>query len=394
MDALTGRDPGLDWVREQGRVDLDALLALHPRPQGQPAFDPDRVRKRAVSLPVRVDTGHPLLDESVRIGLAHIDLTFQGDHPKYGVQGYFQAIHDGFPPTIISAVDALSAWGMVDRADALWRYWLSAFVGPEGEIHYYGPSLSEYGQLLHTGALLRSRGGSGETELLRPLAERVIDLAGSREKGDLVTGVPEADEAYRPRRYFHNNAWLVKGLRQWAQLSGEGKASELADRLAADTLRAIRDTWAHVGWLSPEADTTPDGEKPRSTITDTNLGSFTNYRYWPELLSSGLLPEELATRVVQARQSFGGQFYGVTRFMTWLDDWPLYDYLSGLWALGRRDDFLLSLYGHVALHQAEGHLTAYEQVTMPPGGSKAPYCLPCQLVAPRAVALMMRQEAS
>ena len=79
----------------------------------------------------------------------------------------------------------------------------------------------------------------------------------------------------------------------------------------------------------------------------------------------------------------------MTRFMGWLDDWPLADYLFALWRLGRKQDFLLSLYGHVAYHQAEGHLTAYEQVTLPPGKRKAPYCLPCQLVAARAARLLV-----
>ena len=72
------------------------------------------------------------------------------------------------------------------------------------------------------------------------------------------------------------------------------------------------------------------------------------------------------------------------RFAGHLDDWPLAEYLVGLWLLGWKHDFLLSLYGHVAYHQAEGHLTAYEQVSFPPGKKKADYCLPCQLVAARA----------
>jgi hypothetical protein len=96
----------------------------------------------------------------------------------------------------------------------------------------------------------------------------------------------------------------------------------------------------------------------------------------------------MANRIVDARLSAGGQFCGMTRFEGWLDDWPLADYLYGLWQLGRKRDFLLTLYGHVAYHQAEGHLTAYEQVTFPPGKEKAPYCLPCQLVAARAARLL------
>jgi hypothetical protein len=95
----------------------------------------------------------------------------------------------------------------------------------------------------------------------------------------------------------------------------------------------------------------------------------------------------MANRLVNARQNGGGQFCGMTRFVDWLDDWPLADYLYAVWKLGRKRDFLLSLYGHILYHQCEGHLTAYEQVSFPgdPEGLKrADYCLPSQLVAVRA----------
>ena len=94
--------------------------------------------------------------------------------------------------------------------------------------------------------------------------------------------------------------------------------------------------------------------------------------------------------MVAARLTAGGQFCGMTRFATHLDDWPLTEYLYGLWSLGRHHDFLLSLYGHVAYHQAEDHLTAYEQVSFPPGQKMADYCLPCQLVAARAARLLTK----
>lgn len=186
---------------------------------------------RASKTRPSVDTGHPFLDLSVRTALAHIDATFRGDHPKCGTGTYAQNTHDGFPPTIIAAVNALSAWGLNGRAARL-------------------------------------------------------------------------------------------------------------------------------------------------------------FRYWPELLSSGLLPGPMANRMVEARLTAGGQFCGLTRFAGHLDDWPLADYLYGLWTLGRKNDFLLSLYGHIAYHQAEGHLTAYEQVSFPPGRKKADDCLPCQLVAARAARLL------
>ena len=135
---------------------LDRILTLFPRTTGEPAFNPTLIARNVKELRTNpaVDTGHPFLDLSVRTGLAHIDATFQGDHPKYGVNEYGGKVHDGFPPTIIAAVDALSAWGMHVRAAQLFRYWLAHFVRDDGTISYYGPSLSEYGQLLHTAASL------------------------------------------------------------------------------------------------------------------------------------------------------------------------------------------------------------------------------------------------
>jgi hypothetical protein len=80
----------------------------------------------------------------------------------------------------------------------------------------------------------------------------------------------------------------------------------------------------------------------------------------------------------------------MTRFADHLDDWPLADYLHGLRSLGRKRAFLFSLYGHVAYRQAKGHLRAYDQVSFPPGRSRADYCLPCQLVAARAARVLRK----
>ncbi|MBN2294277.1 MAG: hypothetical protein JXM70_17750 [Pirellulales bacterium] len=390
-----------DPVRKRfpGKPDLDTILGLFARTTGEPAFDPDEIAAKAKTLRTspQINTGHPFLDLSVRTGLAHIDATFDGDHPKYGVGTYKQARHDGFPPTIIAAVDALSAWGLNTRAAQLFRYWLKNFVRDDGSINYYGPSISEYGQLLYTARLLQKRAGPGGWwqegfPALNRIAQRLLELRAAAGPDGLIAGVPEADTRKQVSMYFHNNGWVAKGLRTWAELCKRQDASPgtslkaiaiLAERLRLDTLRAVKHTWPtdpNDWWLSPRVEPT---ERPQRA-TATRDASYTNYRYWPELLSSGLLPPSLANRVVSARLSSGGQFCGMTRFQDHLDDWPLVDYLTGLWFLKRKNDFLLSLYGHVAYHQAEGHLTAYEQVTFPPGKKKADYCLPSQLVAARA----------
>jgi hypothetical protein len=396
-----------DPVRAQivGRPSLDTVLALFPRTTGQPAFDPELIAEKIRRLNPRpaINTGDPFLDLSVQTGLAHIDATFQGDHPKYGVGAYRAKQHDGFPPTIIAAVDALSAWGLHERATQLFRYWLGRFVRDDGTIDYYGPSISEYGQLLHTAALLEERAGTagwwddGHAALDR-IAEYLLRLRAAAEKEDgLVAGAPEADTRKEVGKYFHNNGWVVKGLRRWADLCARRQFSptttlatvqKVSAALASDTLRAIQGTWPQDPrdwWLPPR----PTAQSRPASLTATTEASYTNYRYWPELLSSGLLPPALANRIVDARLSAGGQFCGMTRFGNHLDDWPLAEYLYALWSLGRKNDFLLSLYGHIAYHQVEGHLTAYEQVSFPPGRRVADYCLPCQLVAARAARLLI-----
>ncbi len=388
-----------------GKPDLDGILRLFPRTTGKAAFDRAMIAESIGRLNTEptIATGHPFLDLSVKTGLAHIDATFRGDHPKYGVGTYRADRHDGFPPTIIAAVDALSAWGMNLRAAQLWRYWLSSFVREDGTIKYYGPSISEYGQLLHTAALLEERAGTAdwwhdEFDALDRMAEFLLRLRAAAVKDDgLIAGSPEADTRKNVGRYFHNNAWAAKGLRRWADLCRRQKGSpstaipamrKTAAAWAEDTLRAIRKTWPKDPsdwWLTPQLESVA---RP-SCLTASSKASYTNYRYWPELLSSGLLPREMANRIVDARLAAGGQFCGMTRFADHLDDWPLADYLRGLWLLGRKSDFLLSLYGHIAYHQAEGHLTAYEQVSFPPGKRLADYCLPCQLVAARAARLLV-----
>lgn len=371
-----------------GKPDLDRISALYPRLNGPPAFDPELIARIVATLKTKpaINTGHAFLDLSVRTGLAHIEATFQGDHPKYGVGTYAGKEHDGFPPTIIAAVDALTLWGLTPRAEQLFGYWLDHFVKPDGAIAYYGPSVGEYGQLLTSARRLMQRCGSRDwfarhRDALGRLARHLQSLVQKGGRVALVSGVPEADERKQTATYFHNNAWIVRGLDDWAALSKTPAQTAALRKLLLDV---IRQTWPSDPtdwWLSPTVEPT---ERPQGKITATRVGSYTNYRYWPELLSSRVLPRALAERVVNARLSSGGQFCGMTRFANHLDDWPLADYLDGLWSLGRKNDFLLSLYGHVAYHQAEGHLTAYEQVTLPSGKKVADYCLPCQLVAARA----------
>ncbi len=396
-----------------GEPDLENIMGLFPRPKGKPSFDPLEIRENMEKLktfPV-VDTGQPFLDLSIKTGLAYIDATFEGNHPKYGTGVYGNLEHDGFPPTIIAAVDALSSWGLNDRAKELFRYWVINFINirihadpnmGKGKIHYYGPSIVEYGKILHTATILYERAGKEcwwadcfyQLDLLTEYVLQLHAEALKNSKG-LIIGAPEADTRKDSDIYFHNNAWIVKGLNQWVKLCKMANATpttplqsvlKISGQLKDTTLKAINETWSSdkTDWWLPIL--YGSKIKPKS-LTDGREASYTNYRYMIELLSSDILSSEMANRVVEARLNGGGQFCGMTRFMGSLDDWTLYDYLYGLWKLGRKKDFLISLYGHISYHQCEGHLTAFEQFNFPgyPDGSKkADYCLPSQLVAARA----------
>lgn len=402
-------DPFRDELLASGAPDLDKVLSLLPRPSVQYGIDPNVINGNIERLETNpeVDLGHPLLNLSVKTGLAHIDATFQGDHPKYGLGCYGTSGVDGFPQIIISVVDALSAWGVNRRAAQLWRYWLLNMVHDDGRLTYRAACLGEYGQILHTAALLQERAGTEGWwdegfHVLNNMTEHVLRLRSEAEKdgNGLIAGPADEDLYSMGRRYFHTNAWLAKGFERWAGLCERVNASpstqistihEVAEALAGDTLAAIRRTWPEDPadwWLPPCIEAV---ERPRS-LTDTTIASYTNYRYYPELLSSGLLPLELANRVVEARLRGGGQFCGMSRFIDWTDDWPLAEYLYGLWFLERKNDFLLSLYGHIAYQQDKDNLTACEQMTFPPGRPVAPYCLPSQLVPARAARLLVEDE--
>jgi len=416
-DSLT--DPFREELVGAGSRMPELMEACAEPLHGEPAFDPAMIWHEASRLQIPGLSDEPvpkgtsrarwLLDWSVRIGLAHINATFRGDHPRYGVGAYVRQEHDGFPPTIIAAVDALSQWGLMDRAQELLTYWLQTFVGDDGSIRYYAPSLSEYGQLLALVRSLLTRGAGNEwlsrnIKQVAAIAQRISDLTGTAARPVLAGGIPEADTASDSATYFHNNAWLWRGLVDWGwmaehilRMHREAEALEQkAMRLRLTLVRAIRDTWPRDPddwWLRPmvESEGTGTMARPLGRVTASRLGSYTNYRYWPELLSSGVLPEDLMRRVVKARQTGGGQWLGLTRFEDHADNWPLVHYLEGLWVLRMRSEYSYVLWGHILFHQARGHMTAYEQISLPPGRMIADYCLPSQLVAARTAKRLLRE---
>ncbi|MEN6386758.1 MAG: hypothetical protein ABFD79_16385 [Phycisphaerales bacterium] len=399
------KDPFREKLLPVGKDFPEKVKSCAEPIRDEPVFDPDMISKMAekIVLPANIVFPHPMLERVVRVGLAHIDATFKGNHPKYGAGIYSHDCHDGFPPVIVSTIDALTLWGLIPRAEELFEYWFNTFVRPDGTISYRGTSLSEVGMLLTSVCRLLVRGANAEWlkknfDKINLLVKFLRDLISATGPNRLLFGVPEDDERGNPATYFHNNAWVVRGLKDWSFVIGKylnqkqiaSVIQQEATQLQKLLIEVITEVWpkdASDWWLRATIEKV-DGEPAErpAQITATRFSSYVNYRYWPELMSSGVLPKELMERIVKARLNCGGQFCGTTRFEDHLDDWPLAEWLEGLWNLGLYDDFKLCLWGHIYYHQAEGHLTAYEQVVFPPGKQYkfAAYCLPCQLVAVRA----------
>ncbi|MEA3403932.1 MAG: hypothetical protein U9R79_22070, partial [Armatimonadota bacterium] len=136
--------------------------------------------------------------------LAH--LTARGCHPRYGIGGYDQEVHHGFPPNVLYPGLALLEWGHFHRAADLIGGYLDAHVADDGTFVYYGPAVSEYGQFLSlcvryvdlTGDLRwwrrrESRLRRVWERLLALRADSLHDEEAPEHARGLIPGLPEAD---------------------------------------------------------------------------------------------------------------------------------------------------------------------------------------------------------
>jgi len=360
-----------------------------------------------LSSAARVKLPESVLVDASLAAIARTISTFEGYHPKYGLGAYSHPMHDGFPPTFIFMLRACLEWGLVDRAEGYLSHWFERFVRPDGTFDYYGPAVSEYGQVLDGVArFVRYTGDRGWLEghltQVRAIADHLVSLrreslaqpAGSPARG-LLFGSPEADTRDQKEYHFSGTAWAWRGLLELGRLLGGDTGAELLRECRAlrrDLLAAARA--ALLPGDPPFLPPYPGIERPFERMTAGTLESYTNYRYWPELLSAGALEPDLADAVMEFRKRRGGELAGTTRFADHLDDWPLAHHAWGLLQADLADRFILTLYGHLALQQTPGTYCAYEQVSITgdPRRLVADYCVPAQLTVPLMVRWMLLHD--
>ncbi len=241
-------------------------------------------------------------------------------------------------------------------------------------------------------SLLSQFSGSGFFRRCQPYGDamaRYLLNTSRDEKSGLFVGVPEADEADDTGCFTHNNAWAAAGLTAWGtagrdpQWLEQGKLTAFRLRQA---LEKAKKRFGVVPYRLDEVFSLPEH------FWDDRKASYANYRYYPELLSSGFLTEEEARSVVALRRKHGGDDRGITTMRNspaspaagdyHYDDWTLGTYASGLWHYGMKTQFRECFDRHWKWHTCPDTRVAYEQVTAF-GTFRVPYadfCVPSQLV--------------
>jgi hypothetical protein len=140
--------------------------------------------------------------------------------------------------------------------------------------------------------------------------------------------------------------------------------------------------------------------RPFEKMNESTFSNYTNYRYWLEMLSGGLMNDPMNNAIIDYRRDHGGELLGMIRFGDGVDNWPYCHFAWGLMDAKQRKQYQLGFYSHMAHHQTRGTFTAYEQVQII--GTKkrnyserkygAHYCVPSQAVVPIALKWMLVWE--
>jgi hypothetical protein len=181
-------------------------------------WDPDLAEAMAIEVP------EPRIADACQASLARAFITYVGDTPRYGTGHYGAPQHNTFPPATLSTANACIEWGHLVRARRYLDWYLDHAVKPDGTFDYYGPAVSEYGQMLD--AIARYVRRSGDADWLRrrvPKIESIVshlvrlrrESQAKFPRGDLrhglVFGSPEADTRGEVNYYFSGDAWTWRG---------------------------------------------------------------------------------------------------------------------------------------------------------------------------------------
>lgn len=350
---------------------------------------------------------HEYLKNGILSSLVKTLITRYDGALRYGATRYYcdaERTAESFPPTIITAVESMLFYGLPDEALKIFTYFIDNFIR-DGEIFHRGngSSISEHGMVLESFVRCCKVTGNKDFQaryfpVMEQTACRLLRLF--RESGTgIIKGCPEDDLREIPHmQWFSSNLWAAKGLLSWAELDPAMPIDEIrafADRTVKLCSGSVRN-----GFIPPCVEFKGVFEDMNDFVELTpeddihSMASYSNYRFYPEMLSSSLLPEDIARTVITYRREHGGDFYGATTFRIFrdfppygkercLDDWPIFNYLRGAAFYCDLTEHARVLAGHLAIHQARGTYFAPEMSFRDHLDST--HCVPSQLTLPLGI---------
>lgn len=345
-----------------------------------------------------------------------------GIYPKYGAvdRDYYGSEYDGFQDIFTSSLYANLEWGRFGMARTVFDNYFTDYVDAKGAVNMRGPETAQYGMMLdliarydrYTGdaALLRKHRGKIEAiaAMLIAMHEESLRLPKGHPGHGLIHGWSESDSCLgaHPQMwwlpYFSNSAFAARGLGElsavWRELGYASQAVEWAEhgrRLRDTVIASVRD--------SVRRDMTPPyvGTYPGTTLTfmESLRTQRPSPQGWPhrayaELLQAGILPDDLATVVINCMRAYGATTMGIVANVEPLHPWGRdilgfisYGYALQLLRLDRIEEYLLFLYAHRYHDHSRGSWTAAEVAGIT--GGSALYCIPAQMTIPLLVRWML-----
>ena len=367
------------------------------------------------------DFPHAFLKKGILAGLTKSLLTQYGGALRYGATRYYcdeGKSAESFPPTVLTFCEAALFYGLEEEALRFLGRFIRDFVSEDGAILHRnnGAALSEHGMLLALFARCRDQLDTAgffadHGPAVEAVARRLFALTERAGEG-LVAGCPEDDLRNAPaRQWFSANLWIARGLLEYGRTFPGVLPEEKIKAFAAKVVKSCQESAIPCGGGSVFIPPCPEWRVPFADMNDFievapgddihSLASYTNYRIYPEMLSSTLLPAETAREIMNFRRVRGGDFHGATAFRIFrdfpplarcLDDWPLHNMLKGLAHYGEYGEFVRLLAGHMALHQSRGTFFAPEMSFRERLDST--FCTPSQMTLPLAVRSLFPQQFS
>lgn len=348
----------------------------------------------------QLDPISPEWDNAWRSSIVQSKCAFQNELPKYGVEKYAEFRADSFPPAIISMLIMLIEFEHYEEARRLASFYLERYVRADGTLDYYGPAVSEYACVLLFAVQIANADETGiewfnkHLSILKAIMYHLFNLmnrwisTGGSQYG-LIVGAPEADTRDSEGEYLHNNLMVLRAfieIMPVLKAAGEinllyevKNAAGVLERRLQITIKDLKDKFSFLPYRLEQSEEIED-------FTSQRDFAYANYRYYPEMLQTGLLPREEALKIIEAREQRGGETLGMTvlswpEYGTVLDNWPLFSYAQGLAELGEMARLDKIIDGHFNYYQSQDTYTAYESITLDtnPRVAVSDWCVPAQL---------------